>query len=318
MRVVLCICLLCHAHSYVAAQTEPEVRSKAIAAASKILDMGSVSFEVEVHGDDKIEIVEGVVNVQQLGKQKRLSYEQKTITSPNAPKDLQERLLAASGSRLPAIFAFDGKTSFEYRPLRLSLIKQPEIELSIPRTLSSLFPDNWVSISGLPAVNVNLFLAEVHGAAAVVPKDTQNHWVFQKTYPKNFAFGEVQMVVDPRKECHIIRIETTGGLGNSSAEFDWEQDSKSGKWFPRKAKIHDYRGFEVQWAIKTIDFSASAISEPFTLTDDTVPFGTRVTTVTKDANGVEKQVNHFVGGEDGKLEYKLRHRALGDLREGSK
>lgn len=318
MRRILFVCTMCLLCSRVGAQNESDARSKAIAAASTILATEAVAFQMQVDSKSEHSNFEGIVNGQQQGKKKRLSHDSKAMYNPNSPKGFHDRLLAASGSSMPAIYAFDGQFLFEYYPLRLSMLKKPAIEFSAPRTFGSIFPDNWVSVSGLSPLNVNLFLSEAHGAIAVTPADPEGIWVFQKTYSKDFAFGQIQMSVDPKKGWHPIRIETSGGLGDSSTEFDWEQDSKSGRWFPRTAKIRDYRRFDLQWEIKAIDFEAAAISDPFTLADDNLPFGTRVTTVTKDARGDEKKKYHFIGGADGEKEYKLRHRALNQLRMDAK
>lgn len=318
MRVLLLFLLIPVWNSIVFAQTGKEVRDKAINAAARILDMGSVTFDVHVKAELGITIkqhFDGLVSVQKLGKQKRLSYGVGNWGAPGRPGEIAERFAAASGSPLPVIDSFDGKYTYLYRPGSRLLRKQPSVEFQCPKPFGSVFPEGWVSVAGLYTVNVGFLLSQ-KGIEEREPTAPESPWVFFHEYPDTNAFKRIEIKVDPASGFHVVEIKTLGGLGDSKVEFEWEE--KEGKWFPKKARIADYRGYKVEWEIQTIDFRASAISEPFSLTDKEMPFGTRVVVLSNEENGRRHSKVHYVGGPEGKLEHQLRERAIAKLRRDLK
>jgi hypothetical protein len=298
-------------------QTVVEVRKAALEAAARISNLSSVSIKASINVDEEIVRSIGIVNVQQQGEMKRLSFDPSVVKSEDQPAEYYDRMRKASGSTLPVIYSFDGKYAFNYMPFRQTLLKEPAIEFGGTRWQGSLFPSGWISISGLPTANVTLLLSGNSTTEVEPPKDPQSPWLFFREFENdNYAFKRIEFVVDPKFGFHVTEFKTTGGaLGDSTARFDWAQND--GQWYPKSAVIEDYRGIKIKWVMLKIDFEDAAITEPFTIPEELLPVGTKIHSRSRvrDANGRPLTEDIFVGGADGLAEHRLRQQAINKVRE---
>lgn len=291
-------------------QTESEVRSSAIDAASRIASLASVALEARVDIKEDSGLTNGIVKLQQLGKEKRLSFDPSIVQVGKKPPEYFARLRKASGSSLPSIHSFDGREMFHYMPLELRLLRETALEFAGPRWAGTLFPGGWNSISGLPTVDVLLLLSKKFPVEVVRPSSPEDPWLFfREQDDEQYAFKRIEFLVDPRSGFHVTELKTSGGAFRSSiTKLDWAR--QDGRWYPKSATIEDYRGIKINWEITKIDFEAASIIEPFTLKEERLPVGTIIHDRTTDGNGKQVIKDRFVGGEDGAIEHKLRQQAI--------